>query len=44
MLSRGYDGALPDLDSARASRREWLAALAVPAAGAMVCLIALVTA
>jgi cobalt/nickel transport system permease protein len=44
MLSRGYDGALPDLHSTRASRRDWFAALAVPAAAAVVCLLALVTA
>jgi cobalt/nickel transport system permease protein len=44
MLSRGYDGALPDLRSTRASRRDWLATLAVPATAAVVCLIALVTA
>jgi cobalt/nickel transport system permease protein len=44
MLSRGYDGALPDLRSTRASRRDWLAALAVPATAAVVCLMALVTA
>jgi cobalt/nickel transport system permease protein len=44
MLSRGYDGALPDLQSTRASRRDWLVALVVPAAAAVVCLIAVVTA
>ena len=44
MLSRGYDGALPDLQSTRASRRDWLAALTVPAAAAVVCLIAVLTA
>jgi len=44
MLSRGYDGALPDVESTRGSRRDWLVALAGPAAAAVVCLIAVVTA
>jgi cobalt/nickel transport system permease protein len=44
MLSRGYDGALPDLRTAPAPRRDWLAALAVPATAAAICIAALVTA
>ncbi len=44
MLSRGYDGALPDLRTAPAPRRDWLAALVVPATAGAICIAALVTA
>ena len=44
MLSRGYDGALPDLRSAPSPKRDWLAALVVPATAASICIVALVTA
>lgn len=43
MLARGYDGAMPVLDGAGATRREWLTALALPAAGALVALGAIAT-
>jgi cobalt/nickel transport system permease protein len=36
MVSRGYAGSMPVLEDLAASRRQWLAALAVPAAAAMV--------
>jgi cobalt/nickel transport system permease protein len=36
MVSRGYAGAMPVLEDLAASRREWLAALATPAAAALV--------
>jgi cobalt/nickel transport system permease protein len=36
MVSRGYVGAMPVLEDLAASRRQWLAALAVPAAAALV--------
>jgi cobalt/nickel transport system permease protein len=36
MVSRGYAGAMPVLEDLAASRRQWLAALAVPAAAALV--------
>jgi cobalt/nickel transport system permease protein len=40
MLSRGYDGSMPVLDDAPTARREWLGALALPAAAGLVALIA----
>jgi cobalt/nickel transport system permease protein len=40
MVSRGYAGAMPVLEDLAASRRQWLAALAVPAAAAVVALTA----
>jgi cobalt/nickel transport system permease protein len=36
MVSRGYAGTMPVLDDLAASRRQWLAALTVPAAAALV--------
>jgi cobalt/nickel transport system permease protein len=36
MVSRGYAGTMPALDDLAASRRQWLAALTVPAAAALV--------
>jgi len=36
MVSRGYAGSMPVLEDLAASRRQWLAALAVPAAAALV--------
>jgi cobalt/nickel transport system permease protein len=36
MVSRGYAGAMPVLEDLAATRRQWLAALAVPAAAAVV--------
>jgi cobalt/nickel transport system permease protein len=44
MLSRGYEGALPTLDSTPTARRDWLVALALPGAAAAICVAALVTA
>jgi cobalt/nickel transport system permease protein len=43
MLSRGYDGSLPDQHAAPTPRRDWLAAMTVPAAAAVICVVALVT-
>jgi cobalt/nickel transport system permease protein len=40
MLSRGYDGVMPDLDDLHPSRRQWLVGLALPALGLVVCLAA----
>jgi cobalt/nickel transport system permease protein len=40
MLSRGYTGAMPDLDDLHASRRQWLAGLALPAVALVICLAA----
>jgi cobalt/nickel transport system permease protein len=40
MVSRGYAGAMPVLEDLAATRRQWLAALAVPAAAAAVALTA----
>jgi cobalt/nickel transport system permease protein len=40
MVSRGYAGSMPVLDDLAATRRQWLAALAVPAAAAVVALTA----
>ena len=40
MVSRGYAGSMPVLEDLAASRRQWLAALAVPAAAAAVALTA----
>jgi cobalt/nickel transport system permease protein len=40
MVSRGYDGSMPVLQELAASRREWLAALTVPAAAALVAVTA----
>ncbi len=42
MLSRGYDGAMPAIGGTRASRRDWLVALAVPLAAVTICVAALV--
>jgi cobalt/nickel transport system permease protein len=36
MLSRGYDGSLPDLGHRRANASDWLAALSLPAAGILI--------
>jgi cobalt/nickel transport system permease protein len=36
MVSRGYAGSMPVLDELAASRRQWLAALTVPATAALV--------
>jgi cobalt/nickel transport system permease protein len=36
MVSRGYSGSMPDLQDLAATRAQWLAALAVPAAAALV--------
>ncbi len=41
MAARGFDGAMPDLHADRATGRQWLAALAVPAAAWLVALAAL---
>ena len=43
MLSRGYDGSLPDQHAAPTPPRDWLVALTVPAAAAVICVVALVT-
>jgi cobalt/nickel transport system permease protein len=40
MVSRGYAGSMPVLEELAATRRQWLAALAVPAAAAVVALTA----
>jgi cobalt/nickel transport system permease protein len=40
MVSRGYAGSMPVLEDLAATRRQWLAALAVPAAAAVVALTA----
>jgi cobalt/nickel transport system permease protein len=40
MLSRGYLGTMPVLDDLRASRRQWLLGLALPATGLVVALAA----
>jgi cobalt/nickel transport system permease protein len=36
MVSRGYTGSMPVLQDLAATRAQWLAALAVPAAAALV--------
>ncbi len=43
MLSRGYTGTMPDLDDRRATRREWLAGVALVAAFALVAAVGWVT-
>jgi cobalt/nickel transport system permease protein len=40
MLSRGYAGALPELDGSRATRAMWATALAFPAAAAAIASVA----
>ena len=40
MLSRGYDGQMPQLDDLRPTGRQWLAGLALPAVGLVICLAA----
>jgi cobalt/nickel transport system permease protein len=40
MVSRGYAGSMPVLEDLAATRRQWLAALAIPAAAAVVALTA----
>jgi cobalt/nickel transport system permease protein len=42
MLSRGYDGGLPDLDTAPRARTDWYRALSAPFAAASICAVALV--
>lgn len=44
MLSRGYAGSLPDLGGTRAARGQWATALVLPAAAAVVCAAAWLTA
>jgi cobalt/nickel transport system permease protein len=41
MVSRGYTGSMPTLQEFAATRAQWLAALAVPAAAALVAATAL---
>lgn len=43
MLSRGYNGVMPALDTRSATRREWLGALALPLLAASVAAIAVTT-
>ncbi|MEX0795458.1 MAG: cobalt ECF transporter T component CbiQ [Acidimicrobiia bacterium] len=43
MLSRGYNGVMPALDTRSATTREWLGALALPLLAAAVALIAVTT-
>jgi cobalt/nickel transport system permease protein len=40
MQARGFDGRLPEIDDAQASRRQWCAALSVPAIAAVVAVFA----
>lgn len=40
MLSRGYDGQMPQLDDLRPTRGQWMAGLTLPAVGLIVCLAA----
>ena len=40
MVSRGYNGAMPVYDRHRATRRDWAAALSVPAAAAVMSVVA----
>jgi cobalt/nickel transport system permease protein len=42
MLSRGYTGAMPDLNQRRATATEWLTAAILPALGIVVAVVALV--
>jgi cobalt/nickel transport system permease protein len=42
MLARGYDGTMPALHEQPTPRRDWLVALAVPAAAAAICVAAVV--
>lgn len=44
MLSRGFTGTMPQIDSQTATRRQWVAALTLPVAAVIVAGIALVTA
>jgi cobalt/nickel transport system permease protein len=41
MASRGYDGSLPPLDEHAASRRQWMAAMTVPAIASLTAILAL---
>jgi cobalt/nickel transport system permease protein len=41
MASRGYDGSLPAFEEHAASRREWIAALTVPAIASVTAIVAL---
>jgi hypothetical protein len=43
MLSRGYDGALPDLRTTPTPRRDWIVVLSVPVSAALICVVAVVT-
>jgi cobalt/nickel transport system permease protein len=40
MLSRGYTGSLPTLDTMRASRGQWLQGLSLPMVALVICLVA----
>ncbi|MFE1885456.1 cobalt ECF transporter T component CbiQ, partial [Streptomyces diastatochromogenes] len=39
LVSRGYAGAIPDIDEVTASRAQWSYALALPSAALVVCLL-----
>lgn len=43
MLSRGYQGVMPEIDDRRATRGEWVAALSIPATAWIVAILALLT-
>jgi cobalt/nickel transport system permease protein len=40
MISRGFDGRLPEVDDARAGRAQWAAAMSLPAVASLVCVLA----
>ena len=40
MISRGFDGRLPEVDEGRASTAQWAAAMSLPAAATVVCVLA----
>lgn len=43
MLARGYAGVMPEIDERRATGRDWLAALSIPATAWMVAILAVLT-
>jgi cobalt/nickel transport system permease protein len=40
MISRGFDGRLPEVDEGRANTAQWAAAMSLPVAATLVCVLA----
>jgi cobalt/nickel transport system permease protein len=40
MISRGFDGRLPEVDDGHAGTAQWAAAMSLPAAATLICVLA----